>query len=77
MLAGGDDSDRRHFRAGARRGRHLDQRQAPATGLVDAVDVAEQLRALRVRQQRHQLGHVHGTAAAKADDQVGLHRPRL
>src|SRR5690606_4346910 len=56
--AGGDDGDLGDLRAGAGGGRYLDQRQALAPGIADAVDVRQRLRALGVRQQCHQLGDV-------------------
>ena len=71
--AGGDDRNLGDFRAGAGGGRHLNQRQALAAGIADAVDVLQGLRAARVREQGNQLGHVHRAAATEADDQLGLH----
>lgn len=73
---GGDDRDRRHFRTGAGGSRHLDQRQARPLCQPDAIDVRQILR--RADQQGNQLGGVHRTAAAKADDGIcpGLFRRR-
>jgi len=71
-LAGGDDGDLRDLGAGAGGGRHLDQRQALALGIADAVDVLQRLGGARMRQQRHQLGDVHRAATTEADHQIGL-----
>ena len=76
-LAGGDDGDLRDFRTGAGGGRHLNQRQALALGIADAIDVLQRLRAIRMGQQCHQLGHIHRAAAAKPDHQIGTARFRL
>ncbi|MNP20966.1 hypothetical protein D3C76_1135690 [compost metagenome] len=77
VLTGGDNGNRRHLRTGARRGRHLDQRQALPAGLIDPVDIAKLLLTLRVCKQCHQLGHVHGAATTETDDQICLHGPGL
>ena len=66
-FAGGDNCHRSHLGTGASRGRHLDQRQALAPGIADAVDVLERLQTRRMRQQSHQLGHVHRTTATETD----------
>ena len=71
--AGGDDGDLGHFRAGAGRGWHLNQRQALAAGVAHAIDVLQALRAVGVCEQGNQLGHVHRAAATKTDDQLRLH----
>ena len=44
-----------------------------ATRIADAIDVGHLLFALGVRQQGNQFGDIHRAAAAKADDQLGLH----
>ncbi|MNP53512.1 hypothetical protein D3C76_1479930 [compost metagenome] len=70
-FAGGDDGDGCHLGAGTGGGRHLQQRQAAATDVAHAIDIRQPLLAVRVRQQRHQLGHVHRAAAAKTHHQLG------
>ena len=69
-LACGDDGHRRHLGARARGGRHLDQRQACAGDLADAVHLFQRL--LRGQQRGDQLGHVHGRATAQAQHHLRL-----
>ncbi|MNP11754.1 hypothetical protein D3C76_1039560 [compost metagenome] len=75
-LAGGDHGDRGDLGAGPGGGRHLDQWQARALGLVDAIDRLQGLVTGGVCQQRHQLGDIHGAAATETDDQLGADMPR-
>src|SRR3990167_8908003 len=70
----GDNGNLRDFRTGTGGGRYQNQRQTLTQGIANAVDLRQLLAALRMRQQRHQLGHIHRTAAAKANDQLRLKR---
>ena len=65
---GGNDRHRGDFRAGAGGSGHQYQRQAPAAHVADAVQLGQGL--LSGQQHGHDLGHIHGTAAAHGDHAV-------
>ncbi|MNT46981.1 hypothetical protein D3C72_1836570 [compost metagenome] len=73
-LAGGDHRYRSDFRAGACGGGDQNQRQAPAIGLVDAINIGQGFFA--ARQQRCQLGRIQRTATPETDHAIGAALPR-
>ena len=65
----GDEGARAGLAAGAGRGRDLDQSDAPAGHLLGSDNLMKRLSASR--QHRHELGKIHGAAAAEADNEIG------